>query len=123
MTSPALFNSLGSLLLAFLMLWAYMSISQVILFYAGNLPEETVWYVRRTAGGWILTALAIAVFGFVVPFSFLIVRGAKRNPRHPGRRVRADAGDAVFEPVLDRRNRPSTTTPSLPAIVTVVLAR
>ena len=50
-TSPALFNSLGSLLLAFLMLWAYMSISQVILYYAGNLPEETVWYVRRTSGG------------------------------------------------------------------------
>ena len=63
------------------MLWAYMSISQVILFYAGNLPEETVWYVRRTAGGWMLAALAIAILGFVVPFSALIVRAAKRNPR------------------------------------------
>lgn len=80
-TSPALFNSLGSLLLAFLMLWTYMSISQVILFYAGNLPEETIWYVRRTAGGWVLTALAIAVLGFIVPFSVLILRPAKRNPR------------------------------------------
>ncbi|MGE5602545.1 MAG: hypothetical protein ACM30E_05815 [Nitrososphaerales archaeon] len=80
-TSPALFNSLGSLMLAFLMLWAYMSISQVILFYAGNLPEETIWYVRRTAGGWTLAALAVAVLGFIIPFSFLIIRGAKRNPR------------------------------------------
>jgi hypothetical protein len=80
-TSPALFNSLGSLLLAFLMLWAYMSISQVILFYAGNLAHETVWYARRTAGGWVLSALAVAVFGFIIPFCFLIIRGAKRNPR------------------------------------------
>lgn len=80
-TSPALFNSFGSLLLAFLMLWGYMSISQVILFYAGNLPEETIWYVQRTAGGWVLTALAIALLGFVIPFSLLILRPAKRNPR------------------------------------------
>jgi hypothetical protein len=79
--SPALFNSLGSLLLAFLMLWAYMSISQVILFYAGNLPEETVWYARRTAGGWTLAALAIALLGFAVPFGILIIRGAKRSAR------------------------------------------
>ncbi len=80
-TSPALFNSLGSLLLAFLMLWAYMSISQVILFYAGNLPEETIWYVRRTNGGWLLTALAIVIFGFAIPFGVLVIRGFKRNPR------------------------------------------
>jgi hypothetical protein len=80
-TSPALFNSLGSLMLAFLMLWAYMSISQVILFYAGNLAHETVWYARRTAGGWTLAALAVAFLGFIIPFCFLIIRPAKRNPR------------------------------------------
>lgn len=80
-TSPALFNSFGSLMLAFLMLWAYMSISQVILFYAGNLPEETIWYVHRTEGGWIFTALALVVLGFAAPFSVLILRPAKRNPR------------------------------------------
>ena len=80
-SSPALFNSLGSFMLAFLMLWAYMSISQVVLFYAGNLPDETIWYLRRTAGGWTLTALAVAVLGFIIPFSLLIMRPLKRNPR------------------------------------------
>ena len=80
-SSPALFNSLGSFMLAFLMLWAYMSISQVVLFYAGNLPDETIWYLRRTAGGWTLMALAVAVLGFIIPFSLLIMRPLKRNPR------------------------------------------
>ena len=78
--SPALFNSLGSFLLAFLMLWAYMSVSQMILFYAGNLPEETVWYVRRTAGGWVLSVIAITVFNFIIPFTLLILRPVKRRP-------------------------------------------
>ncbi len=94
-TSPALFNSLGSLLLAFLMLWAYMSISQVILFYAGNLPEETVWYVRRTAGGWIADGACGRRVRVHRPVRFLVIRGAKRNPLHPGRGVRPHPGHAL----------------------------
>lgn len=90
--SPALFNSLGSLLLAFLMLWAYMSISQVILYYAGNLPEETIWYVRRISGGWSILTIAVAVLQFIIPFALLIFRGVKRS----GRLLGAAAALIVF---------------------------
>lgn len=79
--SPALFNTLGSLLLAFLMLWAYMSISQVLLYYAGNLPEEITWYLRRTAGGWNIAVILIVFLHFVIPFSMLIFRNFKRSRR------------------------------------------
>jgi hypothetical protein len=79
--SPNLFNSLGSLLLAFLMLWAYLTFSQLILMYAGNLADEIFWYTQRIQDGWLWVAVLIALFGFVLPFLFLIFRGAKRHRR------------------------------------------
>ncbi len=80
-TSPYFFNTLGSLLLAFLMLWAYMEVSQLILQYAGNLPDEISWYVKRISGIAWWGALFVGVFNFMVPFGFLIIRGAKRSRR------------------------------------------
>jgi hypothetical protein len=79
--SPKLYNQLGSLLLTFLMLWAYLSFSQLILMYAGNLIEEVFWYAQRIQGGWRWVAAFIALFGFGLPFICLIMRGAKRNRR------------------------------------------
>jgi len=43
-------HDLGKLLLAFVMVWAYFSFSQFLIIWAGNLPEETPWYVRRIHG-------------------------------------------------------------------------
>ena len=50
--TPRRFNDLGNLMLAFMMLWAYMSFSQYLIIWSGNLTEEIPWYLRRTAGGW-----------------------------------------------------------------------
>ncbi len=101
-TSPALFNSLGSLMLAFLMLWAYMAISQVILFYAGNLPEETIWYVRRTTGGWVFTALGDRAAGLLRPLQRADSPARQAQPPHPGRGVCAPAGRQLRQLVLAR---------------------
>ena len=49
---PETFNDLGNLLLAFTMLWAYLSFSQFLIIWAGNLAEEIPWYIRRLHGGW-----------------------------------------------------------------------
>ena len=49
---PRHLRDLGSLLLAFVIFWAYMSISQFLLIWVGNLPEEIPWYLRRSRGGW-----------------------------------------------------------------------
>ena len=43
-------HDLGNLMLAFTMLWAYMSFSQYLIIWSGNLPEEIPWYLRRRAG-------------------------------------------------------------------------
>src|SRR6185503_1858440 len=50
--SPSVLHDLGNLLLGFIMLWAYFSFSQFLIIWAGNLPEETPWYLSRLRGGW-----------------------------------------------------------------------
>jgi hypothetical protein len=76
---PGIYNDLGSLLLAFLMLWAYMAYFQYLLIWAGNLSDEIPWYVERAAGGWLPVAVAIAVVGFLLPFWCLLFRPLKRR--------------------------------------------
>lgn len=77
--SPANFQDLGNLLLAFVMLWAYVSFAQYLIIWSGNLPEEVPWYLHRTQGGWEWVALALALFHFAVPFLLLLSRGIKRR--------------------------------------------
>ncbi len=74
-------HDLGNLLFAFTLLWAYMSFSQYLLTYSGNLPEEIVWYLRRLKGNWQWLALALVFFQFSVPFFVLLSKQAKENPR------------------------------------------
>lgn len=81
MTS-ALFNDLGSLLLAFVMIWAYLAFSQFMLIWAGNLPEEVTWYIHRLNGGWQWVGLAVALFQFAVPFVLLLSRDIRSNARN-----------------------------------------
>ena len=79
--APETFQNLGSLLLAFVMLWAYVAFAQFLLVWAGNLPEEIEWYQPRLEGGWQGIALVLLVFQFALPFLFLLSRDVKRNPR------------------------------------------
>jgi hypothetical protein len=79
--APRVYNDLGSLLLAFLMLWAYMAYFQYLLIWAGNLSDEIPWYLRRIEGGWLPVAVVLAVIGFLLPFYLLLFRPLKRNRR------------------------------------------
>ncbi len=74
-------HDLGNLMLAFTMLWAYMSFAQYLIIWSGNLPEEIPWYLRRTQGGWQWVALALALFHFFLPFFVLLFRESKRQSR------------------------------------------
>jgi hypothetical protein len=78
--TPAVWNDLGNLLLAFVMLWTYMSFSQFLLIWTGNLPEEISWYLARSEGGWVWIAIVLAACGFGLPFLFLLLRDIKRDP-------------------------------------------
>jgi hypothetical protein len=71
----------GKLMLAFTMLWAYFSFSQLLITWAGNLPDEITWFTRRLSGGWQAVGLYLFLFHFVIPFLLLLSRPFKRNPR------------------------------------------
>ncbi|HLA78453.1 MAG TPA: hypothetical protein VJU18_12815 [Vicinamibacteria bacterium] len=72
-------HDLGKLLLAFVMLWAYINLSQFLITWSGNLPEEIPWYLKRLQGGWQWLGLALVLFHFVLPFLLLLSRDLKRN--------------------------------------------
>jgi hypothetical protein len=78
---PRHLHDLGKLLLAFVMVWAYLAFSQLLIMWSGNLPEEISWYLRRLAGGWQWVGVALLLFHFALPFVLLLSREIKRNPR------------------------------------------
>lgn len=71
----------GNLMLAFVMLWAYFSFSQLLIIWAGNLPSEITFFTRRLSSGWQRIGLALVIFHFAIPFLFLLSRSFKRDPR------------------------------------------
>ena len=78
---PAHYHSLGKLLLAFTVFWAYIAVSQYLLIWIANIPEEVPWYLHRGHGGWKVIGAGLAIFHFVLPFVLLLQRGLKRDPR------------------------------------------
>ncbi|MDR3622685.1 MAG: hypothetical protein P4L85_25255 [Paludisphaera borealis] len=77
--TPDRLNDVGNLLLAFTMLWAYMTVSQFLIIWLGNIGEEVSWYLRRTQGVWGAVSLALIVFQFFAPFLALLSRETKRK--------------------------------------------
>ncbi len=69
----------GKFMLTFIMVWAYFSFSQWLIIWAGNLPEEITWYMRRLNGGWGYVGLFLVLFHFAVPFVLLLSRPFKRD--------------------------------------------
>ncbi len=72
---------LGNLMLAFVMLWAYISFSQFLIIWSGNLPEEITWYKTHLKGGWAWIAIFLIVFHFALPFLLLLSRDIKSKAR------------------------------------------
>ncbi len=78
---PAHFQDLGSFLLAFVMLWAYLEFSQFLIIWGGNLSDEIPWYIRRMQGVWGHVGLLLLILNFALPFFLLLFRHVKRRTR------------------------------------------
>ncbi len=73
-------HNLGKLVFGFSTFWAYIWLSQYLLIYYANIPEETVYYIRRTqTGGWKFFFLLNLFLNWLIPFALLISRRAKRS--------------------------------------------
>lgn len=75
------FHDYGKLMLAFVMLWAYFNVSQLLIIWSANLPEEIPWYIERLQGHWAPWAVVILVGHFALPFALLLSRDLKRHGR------------------------------------------
>ena len=76
---PVYVHDHGKFILTFIMVWAYFAFSQWLIIWAGNLPEEITWYMRRLNGGWGHVGLFLVLFHFAVPFVVLLSRPFKRD--------------------------------------------
>jgi hypothetical protein len=71
-------HSIGQLMLAFVVFWAYVTFSQYFLIWNANVPEETFWYNLRevnhdgSTNQWWYVGLLILFGHFVVPFCLLL---------------------------------------------------
>jgi hypothetical protein len=79
--TPQLTRDIGNLMLTFTLLWAYLSLSQFLIMWSGNLPEEITYYKRRLSPGWNEMGTFLIVFQFLVPFIALLSGNTKRTPR------------------------------------------
>lgn len=75
-------HDLAKYMKAFTIFFAYIGFSQFLLIWYANLPEETIFYLARSSGGWMEATLALLVFKFAVPFLLLLPRAAKRSIIH-----------------------------------------
>lgn len=76
-----LFHDYGKMMLAFVALWAYFMMSQFLIIWSGNLPEEVTWYLDRASQGWLLISVLLVAGHFVLPFIILLSQDLKRNAR------------------------------------------
>jgi hypothetical protein len=73
------FHDLSKFQFGFIVFWAYIAFSQFLLYWYGNIPEETVWYKERMTHGWEIVGLLLIVFHFAVPFLGTVSRHVRRN--------------------------------------------
>jgi hypothetical protein len=70
-------RDLGNILLTYVLLWAYLAFTQYLIVWAGNLPDEIDWYVRRLSSGWWWIGWLLITCHFFIPLLVLLSRTAK----------------------------------------------
>lgn len=74
-------HDFGKLMFTFVVLWAYLSFSQWLIIWSGNMLSEIRWYVMRLNGGWQYFGTLLIFVHFAFPFALLLSRSLKRHGR------------------------------------------
>ncbi|HEY2171052.1 MAG TPA: hypothetical protein VGJ30_15610 [Candidatus Angelobacter sp.] len=74
-------HDFGKLMFAFVVLWAYLSFSQWLIIWSGNMLSEIRWYIMRLQHGWQYFGTILIFVHFVFPFALLLSRNTKRSRR------------------------------------------
>ncbi|HEX5385688.1 MAG TPA: hypothetical protein VFW66_03190 [Gemmatimonadales bacterium] len=73
------YRALGTLLVTFIVFWAYIAFCQFLIIWIGDIPVEIAWYVPRMRGSWGVLAVVLIVGQFALPFLLLLPRAVKTN--------------------------------------------
>lgn len=74
------FHDLGKLLFSFSTFWAYIWLSQYLLIWYANIPEETAYFYLRGHYTWDWLFYANFIINWGIPFFALLSRNSKRTP-------------------------------------------
>jgi hypothetical protein len=61
-------HDIGKLCFAFTAFWGYITFSQFLVIWYGNMPEETHFFFLRLSHPWVGMTVAVGVLMFVLPF-------------------------------------------------------
>lgn len=75
------YHAQGNMVFALVMLWAYMTFSQFLIIWSGNLPEFIDWFVKRSGPEWKAIAIILTLFHFAIPFLIMLSRLSKQKSR------------------------------------------
>ncbi len=74
------YHDLGKLMFGFIVFWAYVGFSQLLLIWYAGIPEEATFYHRRWDGGvWQGVSLFLLCGHFFFPFLLVLSRNMKRR--------------------------------------------
>lgn len=73
--------TMGTLMMSFSLFWVYMWVSQHMLIWYANIPEETSYYTFRHFGGWGSLSFVNLMLNWAVPFLILLPRAFKLNDK------------------------------------------
>lgn len=76
------FRDLGNLMMAIVLVWSYVTFSQYLIQYSGNLAEEVGWFVKRGSGGWGILGISLIFLHFALPFAVLLSSLMKTRPKN-----------------------------------------
>lgn len=96
--NEGVWKDLGNLTLTFTMFWAYTSISQFLIIWSANLPEEISYYYVRNTGMYLPLGALLIVGQFFIPFLALLSGKTKRDS---GWRLKTLAGWILLMRFLD----------------------
>ena len=73
------YHDLGKLLFGFVVWWGYIAFSQYMLIWYGNIPEETVYYLKRQTGPWAIVSLVLLFGHLLIPFLGMLPHEVERR--------------------------------------------
>jgi len=71
--------ALARLLFTLNFFWAYLAVTQALIVYMGDLPDEVPWFLARVRGAYAFETFVLAVGHFVLPCGVFLFERLKRH--------------------------------------------